>query len=104
MAKTLYQQVTSGFNPSSTIVCRPGFGAADSGRKHNAKCRLLVNLCRAISREARRLYPRKLPRQPFAIEAVESHERTHAMQQQSHSMAARTPASALQFRASARNE
>src|SRR6516162_10023349 len=31
--------------------------------------------------EARLLYPRKLPRRPFAIEAVKGHKRTHALQQ-----------------------
>ncbi len=31
---------------------------------------LWVRICRGISREARLLYPRKLPRQPSAIEAV----------------------------------
>src|SRR6516225_10386556 len=31
--------------------------------------------------EARLLYPRKLPRRPFAIQAVKGHMRTHALQQ-----------------------
>jgi hypothetical protein len=31
---------------------------------------LWVNFCRAISRYARLLYPTKLPRQRFAVEAV----------------------------------
>ncbi len=31
---------------------------------------LRVNFCRSNSRNARLLYPTKLPRQPFAIEAV----------------------------------
>ena len=31
--------------------------------------------------EARLLYPRKLPRRPFAIEALKGHKRTHALQQ-----------------------
>jgi hypothetical protein len=37
---------------------------------------LRVNFCRAISRNARLLYPTKLPRRPFAVEAVSGHKRT----------------------------
>jgi hypothetical protein len=40
-----------------------------------------VNICRAISRNARLLYPIKLPRQLFAVEAVTGHKRTLALQQ-----------------------
>src|SRR5258708_2321474 len=42
------------------------------------KCRRWVNFCRGISRNARLLYPTKLPRRPFAIEAVTGHERHFA--------------------------
>ncbi len=34
------------------------------------KMTIWVNFCRAISRNARLLHPTKLPRRPFAIEAV----------------------------------
>src|SRR5271163_4952934 len=44
MARTLYQEVPSGFNPSFTIVCRPGFGAAASSRKHTAECRFWLRI------------------------------------------------------------
>jgi hypothetical protein len=37
-----------------------------------------VNFCRAISRNARLLYPTKLPRRLFAIEAVEGQNPPHA--------------------------
>jgi hypothetical protein len=42
---------------------------------------LWVNFCRAISRNARLLYPTKPPRRSFAIEAVTGQFRTHAPQQ-----------------------
>ena len=35
-----------------------------------------VNFCRAISRNARLLYPGKLPRRPFAMAAVQGHKRS----------------------------
>jgi hypothetical protein len=41
----------------------------------------LIN-CRAISRNGRLLYPTKLPRRPFAIEAVAGHERPFASKKQ----------------------
>jgi hypothetical protein len=37
---------------------------------------LWVNFCRAISRNARLLYPPKLSRRPFAIEAVTGQQQT----------------------------
>jgi hypothetical protein len=40
-----------------------------------------VNFCRAISRNVRLLYPTKLPRRSFAIEAVTGQKQTHAVQQ-----------------------
>ena len=41
---------------------------------------LRVNFTRAISRSAWLLYPTKLPRRPFAIEAVTGQELPHALQ------------------------
>jgi hypothetical protein len=42
---------------------------------------LWVNFCRAISRNVRLLYPIKLPRRPFAIEAVKGHKPPLALQE-----------------------
>ncbi len=70
MAKTFYQQVTSGFNPSSTIACRPGFGAAASSCKHTAECLLWVISCRGAVKLECPLYPGQLNRstQHFIVE------------------------------------
>jgi hypothetical protein len=40
--------------------------------KFSRRCRRWVNNCRAILRNARLFYLTKLPRRPFAIEAVTS--------------------------------
>src|ERR1700693_5468394 len=44
---------------------------------------LWVNFCRAISRNARLLYPTKLPRRPFAIEAVTGQSRHFVLRKNS---------------------
>jgi hypothetical protein len=70
---------------------------AEWGSTVNLHCKIFqprlshrFNFCRAISRNARPLYPTKLPRRPFAIEAVRGQERPPAPQKNSEAFRRRT--------------
>jgi hypothetical protein len=47
-------------------------GNLEPEKSFTVACPFRVNFCRAISRNARPLYPAKLPRRPFAVEAFSS--------------------------------